>query len=96
MRQYLIALSALVVAAGSPVAAEDFVVKHADLDLASAKGQKELERRIDLAARTYCGLDAQKTGTRVRPQGARECYRDARAAAREQMAMLVEKSQLGG
>jgi len=96
MRQYLIALSALAVAAGSPVAAKDFVVKYSDLNLASVKGQKELERRIDEAARSYCGLDTHQTGTRMRSQSTLNCYRDARAAARQEMAVLIDKSQLGG
>ena len=96
MRQYLIALSALAVVAGTPVAAKDFVVKYADLNLKSPKGQKELERRIDEAARDYCGVDSRRVGTRMRSQGTRECYRDARAAAREEMALLLGKTQLGG
>jgi UrcA family protein len=96
MRQYLIALSALTVVAGAPAAAQDFAVKYSDLNLQSAKGQKELERRIDKAAREYCGLDAPRSGTRMHSQGTRDCYRDARAAARQEMAALLDKSQLGG
>lgn len=96
MRQYLIALSALAVVAGTPAAAKDFTVKYSDLNLKSAKGQKELERRIDEAARDYCGVDNRRVGTRMRSQGTRDCYKDARAAAREEMALLLDKSQLGG
>ena len=96
MRQYLIALSALAIVAGTPVAAKDFTVKYSDLNLKSAKGQKELERRIDEAARDYCGVDSRRVGTRMRSQGTRQCYKDARAAARDEMALLIDKSQLGG
>ena len=95
MRQYLIALSALAVVAGTPVAAKDFTVKYSDLNLKSEQGQKALERRIDEAARDYCGVDTARTGSRLMSQGTRECYQDARNAAREEMALL-DKSQLGG
>jgi UrcA family protein len=96
MRQYLIALSAFAVVAGTPVAARDFVVKYDDLNLQSAQGQKELERRIDKSAREYCGLDRQHVGTRIPQKSARNCFASARTAAREQMNTLLGKSQLGG
>jgi UrcA family protein len=96
MRQYLIALSALAVVAGTPVAAKDFTVKYSDLNLKTEKGQKVLERRIDQAAREYCGVDTSRTGSRMISQSTRECYQAARDAAREQMALLVDNSQLGG
>lgn len=96
MRQYLIALSAVAVAAGTPLAAKDFTVEHSDLNLQTAKGQKELERRIDSSAREYCGVDSRRVGSRMRSQGTRDCYKDARTAAREQMSLLIAKGQLGG
>ena len=96
MRQYLIALSALAVVAASPLAAKDFTVNYADLNLKSEQGQKALERRIDKAARDFCGVGVGQTGSRVVPQGTRQCYQDARNAARQQIGQLVEQSQLGG
>ena len=96
MRTPLIALTALTLLAGVPAAAEDFVVRYDDLDLASPKGQKVLDRRIDAAARTYCGIGVQRTGTRVKGASATECYRSARNAAREKMAALVEQKSKGG
>jgi UrcA family protein len=96
MRQYLIAVSALAVVAGTPAAARDFVVKYDDLNLQTAKGQKELERRIDRSAREYCGLDRQHVGTRIAQKSARNCFSDARTAAREEMAGLIGKDGLGG
>ena len=53
-------------------------------------------RRIDEAARDYCGVDSRRVGTRMRSQGTRQCYKDARAAARDEMALLIDKSQFGG
>ena len=95
MRQYFIALSAVAIVAATPVAARDFKVVYSDLDLQTASGQKQLSHRIDKSAREYCDLSTE-TGSRIPRQGARECYVSARAAAREQMKALVEKSQLGG
>ena len=96
MRHYLIALTAFAVVAGTPVAARDFVVKYDDLNLQTAQGKKQLERRIDKAAREYCGLDAQHVGTRIPQKSARNCFSSARTAAREQLDAMVGKSQLGG
>jgi UrcA family protein len=81
--------------AGAPAAAQDLVVRYDDLNLASPTGQKTLDRRIDAAARSFCGTDAQQTGSRINT-GAAKCFRDARAAAREQMAALIEKYSLKG
>lgn len=96
MRMNLIAFAALALGAAAPAIANDFVVKHSDLDLAAAKDQKILERRIDAAAREYCSTDAIQTGTRIKSTSASKCYQDARNAARERMATLVAEAQRGG
>ena len=96
MRMKLIALTAASLAVATPALARDFVVPYKDLDLSSAKGQKELEQRIDSAARKYCGMDAIRTGSRTRARGTVDCYLSARDAAREQFTTLIGKSQLGG
>lgn len=96
MRTPLIALTALTILASAPASASDFIVKHADLDLSTAKGQKALDRRIDAEARRYCGMNSQQTGTRVTARSASECFAQARAAARAQVASLIEKSTLKG
>ena len=96
MRQYLIALSAFAIVAAGPLAAEDFTVKYNDLNLKSEQGRKALERRIDKAAREYCGVGELQTGSRIVASSTRQCYEEARNAAREQLGSLVEQSQLGG
>jgi len=96
MRTTLIALSALALVAGVPAAAKDFVVVYNDLDISTKKGQKTLDQRINAAAREYCGVDVQITGSRIKGGGAWECFASAREAAREQMASLIEKAQRGG
>lgn len=94
MRIPLIALAALSLLA-VPAAAEDLVVRYDDLDLSSPKGQKTLDRRIDAAARSFCGVGVHQTGSRIKGDSA-ECFRQARAAAREQMAAIVERKSLKG
>lgn len=98
MRIVILALTAVTMAVAAPaVAATDLVIQYDDLDLSSPKGQKTLERRIEVAARKFCGVDAAMTGTRMRSPGATECLNSARDAAREQMAVLVKRqSTLNG
>jgi UrcA family protein len=91
MRIALIALSAAALVAGPQAAAQDLVIPYEDLDLSTAKGQKALDRRIESAAREYCGANEVQTGTRVKPTGVSQCIKDTRAAARQQMASLVDK-----
>lgn len=96
MKAILLSFSALAMVVGAPASARDFVVVHDDLDLSTPKGQQSLERRIDAAARAYCGTERITTGTRIPPSGSAKCYKAARNAAREQMAVLVSRSQKGG
>ena len=52
-----LALSAPVLAAGNPFAAEKVVLNLKGLDLATVDGQQRLAIRIDQAARAVCGDD---------------------------------------
>lgn len=70
-------------------------VHYKDLDLASAGGQKELERRIDKAARSVCGMDENVVGSRISARDSRECYRTARQQLGEQVSRLVKDSAAG-
>lgn len=92
--------SALALMGAAPAAAQstsgDMVVAYSDLNLNSASGQKTLTRRIDKAARQFCGMDRTLTGTRVRPRQDTECYRQAKALATQQMAKLLDDTRLGG
>jgi UrcA family protein len=55
---------ALALASASPAFAEAAALRYTDLDLSSAAGQAELERRIENAARQVCKAEAY-TGTRI-------------------------------
>lgn len=83
----------------TPGLAKDVEVRYADLNLATAEGQKTLERRIDRAAREACDYDQYATGTRLPSHAARSCYRKALDDVRTTMASKIEAargSQLGG
>lgn len=81
------------VATAAPVLAKDVVVRYGDLDLASAKGQRDLERRINRAARVACEYHVD---ARIPSLDTIRCYRQARASAKTEMALAVQNSRLGG
>jgi UrcA family protein len=59
---------ALALSSASAAFAQETTVRYADLDLSSAAGQTELERRIENAARQVCKAEI-PTGTRIVDQG---------------------------
>ena len=71
-------------------------VDYADLDLATPKGQRTLERRIARAARTICGLDDTVTGSRLQSPQSLACYDQAVRSARTRVADAVRRKQAGG
>lgn len=77
-------------------AAPSMTVKYADLNLASAEGQAQLERRIDAAARKVCQVGKHRTGTRVPSMERKKCFAKARQSARSQMATVMNNDRLGG
>lgn len=90
MRHFIFAAAAASLLTAMPAnAAENLVVPYKDLDLSTAKGQKALDRRIISAARKFCGIGEQATGTHMPDSSARACVADARKAAREQVATLT-------
>ena len=102
MKTLLWSLAALAAAATSPVMAADntetatATVRYDDLRLGTPQGQKRLERRLNQAARQVCGMNEQRSGTRIRPAEETQCYRQARATAMQRYASLVAANQLGG
>ncbi|MCJ2187499.1 UrcA family protein [Novosphingobium beihaiensis] len=75
-------------------------VEYSDLDLTTAKGQRKLERRLDVAARNACGMDRTATGTRIPSTQSRVCYKQATERAKEVMASAIDNAtsstRLGG
>lgn len=96
MRNFLLAVAASSILLATPVTAQDMRVEYADLDLSSKAGRKALDQRIDAAARKFCNYDSIVTGSRVKSSGATQCYREAKAEAKKQLATIIETKQLGG
>ena len=100
MNKGFAAMAALgLVATAAPAKAQegtDIIVTYDDLDLDTTKGQKELDRRIEKAARQVCGLDRQRTGTRIGDHKATECLAYARNSTREYVAAAIASAGKGG
>lgn len=71
-------------------------VKYSDLDLSTKAGQEKLDRRIDDAARSACGMDDPSTGSRIRSSEARQCYEQTRANVHERVARLIARDNSRG
>jgi UrcA family protein len=71
-------------------------VATADINLATAQGQRVLDQRIERAARNVCRVGKPLTGTRIANPEDRACLARARADARQQVAVLNGPTQRGG
>ena len=99
MRVSVTAIAAAVGAllALQPAYAESIAVPYRDLDLTTDKGRKELDYRVDHAAKKVCGLDEQMTGSRIASPESRDCYADARKQIEKKLATIIDhKAAAGG
>lgn len=71
-------------------------VPTADINLATAEGQKTLDKRIEKAVRNVCGVTTPSTGSRILSEQARDCLAKARADVKQQLAVLNTDEQRGG
>lgn len=71
-------------------------VRTADIDLATAKGQKTLDQRVEKAVRQVCRTTSHTGGSRILTMDARACLAKARADAKQQVAALTNGQQRGG
>ena len=90
------AVASFTTLAAAPAFAGEVTVSYQDLDLTTAKGQKTLARRIDVAARRACGYDRVETGTRIPSREAVDCYKQAKQRSTGAMASIVDGARLGG
>lgn len=74
----------------------EIAVETADLDLATAKGQKILDNRLEKAIRTVCRTRAHTGGSRIMSPDAKACIAKARTDTRQQVAALMQDRQRGG
>jgi UrcA family protein len=70
-------------------------VRYNDLDLTTTEGADELDRRLDKAAKSVCGINEISTGTRVTSREARACYKETRGQLESRVAAVVAKKQRG-
>jgi UrcA family protein len=91
-----IGLFALPDAVSAASTGQSVMVRFADLDLSTATGQQKLERRIERAARQVCGLDEERTGSRVPSTDASACYRQALRSVRSSVANAVAGNRPAG
>jgi UrcA family protein len=86
---FAFAAAAAIVTASVAASAQDIVTRHvdvvySDLDLTTAKGRNELEKRVDSAAAMACGGSAVFSSTyRDAPQFSQRAFDHCRTKARE-------------
>jgi UrcA family protein len=82
----------------APAAAEtaSVAVKYSDLDLSTKAGQDRLDRRIDSAARSACGMDRVVTGRFTPSTAQRECYAQTKTSVHEQVAEMIARDSNRG
>ena len=83
--------AALAVPAAAADEAQSVAVRYGDLDLGTADGQRQLDIRLERAAREVCGVDHKATGTHLQSNHSRVCYREARRQLDQQYAAAVNR-----
>jgi len=99
MQSLALALAATVLAvpaAATEDEAPSVAVHYSDLDLTSAAGQRQLDLRLERAAREVCGVDEKVVGSHLRSRHSRDCYREARRHLDQEFAQLVSRKSAGG
>jgi len=67
-----------------------------DLDLSTEAGRAELDRRIDRAARSACGMEETALGTRLPSRDQRACFTDAKSQLDRQFASVIARGRAQG
>ena len=100
MRLHTLALAMAATVLAVPLAAKDeaprVAVRYGDLDLTSEAGQRQLDLRLERAAREVCGVDEKAVGSHLHSQHSRVCYREARRDLDQQYAQLVSRTAAAG
>jgi UrcA family protein len=81
--------------AAQPALAEAVSVQFKDLDLTTDAGQKELDSRIDTAARKVCGFSDLSVGSRIPTKEARDCVAEAKRKIEKRVATLTDRKVAG-
>jgi UrcA family protein len=101
MRLHSFALALATIGLAVPAAAAEdkaptVAVRYADLDLTSEAGQRQLDMRLERAAREVCGMDETMVGSHLRSTESRTCYREARRDLDREFAELVNRKSAAG
>ena len=81
--------------ASNGAAAPAIPVTYSDLDLTTAAGARQLDRRLDSAAREVCGMDEILTSNRIIPTETRQCYRETKRHIAQRVAALIDHKRRG-
>ncbi len=71
-------------------------VSYSDLDLSTEDGRKELDNRIEDAAKEVCGMNERSTGSNMATRESRQCFRNAKRQLEEHFASVIEDERRGG
>ncbi len=98
MQSLALALAASVLAVPAAAADEQRStrVHYGDLDLSTEAGQRQLDIRLERAARGVCRVNEPVTGSHLRSPNARKCYEEARRDLDRQYAQLVTRRTTAG
>jgi UrcA family protein len=88
--------AALAIVPATAIAAPQHVeVRYNDLDLSSAKGQHELDKRIDRAARQVCSRHQITTGSIRSTAVDEDCYHEALGKLKDRLAAIGVREHQG-
>lgn len=100
MRMQSLAVALVAAALAMPAAAAEehrtARVHYGDLDLATEAGQRQLDIRLERAARGVCRVNEPVTGSHLYSPNARKCYQEARRDLDRQYAQLVTRRTTAG
>lgn len=94
--RFALAASLAALLAAPVVHAETAAISLNDLDLSTAQGKAELDRRVHKAARDVCGMEDVMVGSRIIPAETRKCYKDALRQIKKSLAAVTDKKAAGG
>jgi UrcA family protein len=95
VRTLALAAALAIVPATAIAAPQNVEVRYNDLDLSSAKGQHELDKRIDRAARQVCTRHQITTGSIRSTAVDEDCYHEALGKLKDQLAALGVRNHQG-
>ncbi len=90
-----LALAAAMIVVPASAFASTVEVKYDDLDLSTAQGMAQLDKRVERAAKQVCTSRQVTTGTILAGTVDQKCYRETIAKLQSQLADLSRRKQQG-